>query len=179
MARRAWYKSSEYESKEHQERTLGDGSKLEWGELREEPGFHKIVRTYPWGFQQEIVFHFTPVGQKIYDKEGPGPEAPVKDKAKAFEEALQNGEVRITARGPIPGAGMGRTYDSATRKHYKQSAEFESEFARMKLSRVMQSDHSTMHRESAPTMGRGRDVGAVEAFSVDSVNAVPPAPRAS
>lgn len=172
MRRRAWYKSAEYHSEEWQEKTLGDRSKVEFGALREEPGFYMIHRTYPWGFEQKIVYSVLPSGERKYHRQDPGPESPQKEPAKAFEEALQNGEVRVHARGAVPGQGISDTYVHELRRHVTQSAEFEREFAEMNLARTMQSDHSTMHRSSPP--GYNGSAGQVEAF--DASLGAPPLP---
>ena len=172
MARRAWYKASEYKGV-FPERKMNDGSlvRCEHGDASDE---FVLTRVYPWGFTQTIRFRLLANGETRYVDIGPGPESPNKEPAKAFEQALQNGEVKITARGPIPGAGLGVTYDEATRRHYHDSEEFDREFDRMKLSRVMASDHSTRHLPSddVPTGG-----GKVEPFAVNSINAAPPLPR--
>lgn len=179
MARRAWYKASEYKGV-FPERKLNDGSLIECvqGDSGDE---FLLTRRYPWGFVQRVRFRLLPNGETRYIDVSPGPESPNQlhgeERTKAFEQHLQNGEVRITARGPIPGAGVGVTYDSATRKHYHQSEEFEKEFDRMKLTRLMGSDQSTRHMPDDDIPSGPSKVGGVEPFAVNSINAAPPLPR--
>jgi hypothetical protein len=145
MARRAWYRSSEY-SDPFEAKGLGDGSVVE---VVAEGDQRVLTRVYPNNFTQEVVFQLLPSGERKYLRIDDGPEHPNPKKAAereaAFNEHLANGEVRITARGAVPGQGISDTYDRATKKDYATSDQFEQEYARMKLAKTMQSDRSTDH----------------------------------
>jgi hypothetical protein len=171
MRRRAWYKAAEYKQP-FEAKKLGDGSTVECGELREEPGFLLLKRTYPWGFEQDIVFSVLPNGETKYHKVGDGPERP----QRRPEDEPGHPEFTVPHfRGAVPGQGITNTYDEATRKDYAQSGQFEEEYDRLKISRQMASDPSTRHM-TAPGGKYNGSMGSVEAFDASS-GGVPPLPR--
>lgn len=182
--RRAWYKSSEYKQCMGP-KTLGDGSVVEVvamtiSSLDGSDSF-RLTRIYPWGYEQVIEFKILPHGETQYSRQDPGPASPVKHLTEAqrkrqFEEAVAAGELNITARGAVPGQGISDTYVHETRKHITRSADFEDEFDRMHLARVMQSDHSTMHGRGAPAPVKiPSSLGSIETF--DANLGAPPRPQ--
>jgi len=175
MRRRAWYKASEYTGFVGH-KTLGDGSLIA-GESVGQDQFG-LTRTYPWGFKQVIEYRLLPNGEKKYLREDPGPASPNQltgeARTKQFERELANGEVRITARGPIPGAGLGVVHDSAIgRKAIGQSDEWERQAAELQIDRALRSDYSTMHTYDDPPLVA--DIG-IKNFDASKPGATPPLP---
>lgn len=172
--RRAWYRAAEYK-KTFAIRSMGDGSTIECQDattVNDPAGLERfrLTRVYPWGFRQVILFHVLPNGETKYDEIGDGPERP----QRRPEDDMGHPEYRTPLfRGAVPGQGVTNTRDEATRKEYATSAEFEREYENLKLAKTMTSDHSTMHRGSAPVYNGS--AGHIEAF--DPAAGVPPLPR--
>lgn len=159
--RRAWYRSSVYKGV-FAPKELPDGSIVEGVQFEASDQF-KITRIYPSGFQQDIVYRMLPNGETAYVSVGSSPPEQLTadqrmklgddEREARFEADLRAGQVRIaTQRSAVPGNKPGDNYDPATRKTYTSRSHFEEEYARMKLAKVMQSDHSTMHTPSDPVV---------------------------
>lgn len=151
-ARRAWYRSSDYE--QPCEKTLGDGSKVMV--VKDSQGIHTITRKWPSGFVQAVTFHFRPDGSKEYLETGSSPDDFVTaaernrmsedERSARFEAALRDGEVRVTARGPIPGAGLGVVQDPATKEYFTRTKDYDKRYEELGISRATRSDISTRHK---------------------------------
>lgn len=176
MARRAWYKSDEYLAPRPPTTIAGDGSMVEV--TAPTPDTRVICRVYADGNSQEIHFTIMPGGWRKYTREDIGPAhpdwgKPVAQRRREFDEALANGEVRVLARGPIPGAGMGVTRDENNRRHFHRSEDYERYHDENKLAPAMRSDFSTRHMASDADLDRQmfRDAGLDDAPLAPAVEA--------